>query len=142
MALRGNCRKRSWGVSLVERQTRDRTAWRVYGRNVSQRSSERRSLCSNSFIVRQIVWLERSHWLFPCGSYGVEVLKEMPRVARKDLVSQDTKGAPLSLCTQPGKPNKQNSDNEHSVTVDDFIFLHEKTNGKRECSSTTISRYG
>jgi len=24
------------------------------------------------------VWLERSHWLFPCGWYGVEVLKEMP----------------------------------------------------------------
>ena len=103
---------------------------------------EKRALCSNSFIVRQIVWLECSHWLFPCGWYGVEVLKEMPRVARKDLVSQDMKGAPLSLCTQPGKPNKQNSDDKHSVTVDDFIFLHGKTNGKRECSSTTISRYG
>jgi len=49
---------------------------------------------------------ERSHWLFPCGWYGVEVLKEMPQVARKDLVSQDMKGAPLSLCTQPGKPNR------------------------------------
>jgi len=83
MALRENRRKRSWEVSLVERQTRDRTAWRASGRTVSQRSSERRSLCSNSFIVRQIVWLERSHWLFPCGWYRVEVLKEMPRVARK-----------------------------------------------------------
>ena len=58
----------------------------------------------------------------PLWWYGVEVLKEMPRVARKDLVSRDTKGAPLSLCTQPGKPNKQNSDDKHSVTVDDFIF--------------------
>jgi len=78
----------------------------------------------------------------PCGWYGVEVLKEMPRVARKDLVSRHIKGAPLSLCMQPGKPNKQNSDNKHSVTMDDFIFLHGKTNGKRECSSMTISRYG
>jgi len=102
--------------------------------NCFQRSSERRS---NSFIVHQIVWLERSHWLFPCGWYGVEILKEMPRAARKDLVSGDKKGAPLSLCTQPGKPNKHNSN-----TVDNFIFLHGKTNGKRECSSTTISRYG
>ena len=142
MALRGNRRKYSWGVSLAERQTRDQTAWRASGRTVFQRSSERLSLCSNSFIVRQIVWLERSHWLFPCGWYGVEVLQEMPRVVRKDLDSRDTKGAPLSLCTQPGKPNKQNSDDKHSDTVDDFIFLHGKTNGKRECSSMTISRYG
>jgi len=40
MVLRGNHKKRSWGVSLVERQTRDRTAWRSSGRTVSQRSSE------------------------------------------------------------------------------------------------------
>jgi len=106
MALRGNRRKRSWGVSLVERQTRDRTAWRASGRTVSQRSSERCSPCSNNFIVHQIVWLERLYWLFPCGWYGVEVLTEMPRVARKDLVSRDTKGPPPSLPgTQPGKPN-------------------------------------
>jgi len=31
MALRGNRKKRSWGVSFVERQTRDRTAWKASG---------------------------------------------------------------------------------------------------------------
>jgi len=71
IALWGNRRKRSWVVSFVERQTRDQTAWIASGRTVSQCSSEKRLLRSNSLIVRQIVWLERLHWIFPCGWYGV-----------------------------------------------------------------------
>ena len=38
MVLRGNHKKRSWGVSLVERQTRDRTSWIASGRTDSQQS--------------------------------------------------------------------------------------------------------
>ena len=29
-----------------------------------------------------------------------------------------------------------------NTALDEFIFLHEKTNGKRECSSTAIRKYG
>jgi len=65
----------------------------------------------------------------------------MPHVVRKDLVSRDTKAASLSLCTQLGKPSKQKSNEKHCVTVDDFIFLHGKTNVQRESPSTLIRRY-
>jgi len=43
---------------------------------------------------------------------------------RKDLVSRDTKGAPLSLCTQPGKPNKQKGNDRHCVTVKRYDSRH------------------
>jgi len=43
------------------------TSIRASGKTASQYSSERRLLCNNSLIDREIACLEHSHWLFPCG---------------------------------------------------------------------------
>jgi len=89
--------------------------------------------------AKPLDWRARTG-LLSWGWYGVEVLKLIPRVVKKLCVSQLTKGVPMSLWMQKGKPKMQNNHDRQSITVADVIFLHGKTNVNREYSSTAISK--
>jgi len=57
------------------------------------------------FIVCQIVWLVRSHWLFPVDGRGLKNWKTASGREEGTRFSQDMKRAPLPLCTQPQENN-------------------------------------
>jgi len=67
IAVRGKRTKCLWGVSLVERQTNNRTACKVSGKTLSHCPSCRFLPCKISLIFLQMVWFIRSHWPLPCG---------------------------------------------------------------------------
>ena len=61
MTLPGDCRKLWWGVSFVERQSRDRTAWRASGWT-AKNSCEKRY--SNYFACSHWWWLQKVKYKF------------------------------------------------------------------------------